>query len=216
MKPVIILGAPLLAFCVGIPIAVSSLPRAKPIQSANHQKPVAREVGEVERLYGFPVFRTHASYFAPADLEELIQRSELIAIGKTPKNVTEGKAVIPRADDGTIYGVYTEVPFKIAKTFKGDKKLKEITLAQAAAVIPAENEQPAYIQIVGEYTPIEPNTRYLMFLKKPTPETDNPNLYVPIGVIYGQHNLVSDEEEKKFPDRTFKEIRKLVRERFKE
>jgi hypothetical protein len=216
MKRAIILGASLLAFCIGISIAVSSSPRAKPIQSTNHQKPVARKVVNVERLYGFPVFRSHASYFAPADIEEMIQRSELVVIGKTPKNITEGKAVIPRADDGTIHGVYTEVPFKITKTFQGDKNLKDITLAQAAAVIPSENGQPAYIQIVGEYTPVEPNTRYLMFLKKPTPETDNPNLYVPVGVVYGQHNLTSDAEEKKFPDSTFKTLRKLVRERFKE
>ena len=216
MKRIIILGAPLLAFCVGISIAVSSSLRAKPIQSTNHQKPVARKAVNVERLYGFPVFRSHASYIAPADIEEMIQRSELIVIGKTPKNVTEGKAVIPRADDGTIHGVYTEVPFKITKTFQGDKNLKDITLGQAAAVIPSENGQPTYIQIVGEYTPVEPNTRYLMFLKKPTPETDNPNLYVPVGVVYGQHNLTSDAEEKKFPDSTFKTLRKLVRERFKE
>lgn len=216
MKRVIILGASLLAFCVGIPIAVSSSLRARPIPSTNHQKPVARKVGDAERLYGLPVFRTHASYIAPENIEEMIQRSELIVIGKTPKNVTEGKAVIPRADDGTIHGVYTEVPFKITKTFKGDKNLKEITLGQAAAVIPSENGQPEYIQIVGEYTPVEPNTRYLMFLKKPTPETDNPNLYVPIGVAYGQHNLTSDAEEKKFPDSTFKAIRKLARELFKE
>ena len=94
--------------------------------------------------------------------------------------------------------------------------MKEITLGQAAAVILSENGQPAYIQTVGEYTPVEPNTRYLMFLKKPTPETDNPNLYVPIGVVYGQHNLTSDVEEKNFPDHTFKSLRKLVRERFKE
>ena len=119
MKRVIILGASLLAFCVGTPIAVSSLLQAKPIQSTNHRKPVAREVGNVERLYSFPVFRSHTSYIAPADIEEMIQRSDLIVIGKTPKNVTEGKAVIPRADDGTIHGVYTEVPFQIAKTFKG-------------------------------------------------------------------------------------------------
>ncbi len=216
MKRVIISVAPLLAFCVGISIAVSSSLRAKPIQSTNYQKPVARKVVNVERLYGFPVFRSHASYIAPADIEEMIQRSALVVIGKTPKNVTEGKAVIPRADDGTIHGVYTEVPFKITKTFQGDKNLKDITLGQAAVVIPSENGQPAYIQIVGEYTPVEPNTRYLMFLKKPTPETDNPNLYVPVGVVYGQHNLTSDAEEKKFPDSTFKTLRKLVRERFKE
>lgn len=216
MKRFIILGASLLAFCIGLPIAVSSSQRAKPIQSTSQQKPVARGVGDVERLYGLPVSRTHASYIAPDNIEEMIQRSDLIVIGKTPKSVTEGKAVIPRADDGTIHGVYTEVPFKITKTFKGDKNLKEITLGQAAAVIPSENGQPAYLQIVGEYTPVEPNTRYLMFLKKPTPETDNPNLYVPIGVAYGQHNLTSDAEEKKFPDPTFKVLRKLVRERFKE
>jgi hypothetical protein len=216
MKRVIILGASLLAFCVGIPVAVSSSLRTKPVQSTNPQKSVVREMGGVERLYGLPVFRTHASYIAPDDIEEMIRRSDLIVIGKTPKNVAEGKAVIPRADDGTIYGVCTEVPFNITKTFKGDKNLKEITLAQAAAVIPSENGQPAYIQIVGEYTPVEPNTRYLMFLKKPTPETDNPNLYTPIGVAYGQHNLTSDAEEKKFPDYLFKSLRKLVRERFKE
>ena len=216
MKRVIILGASLLTFSVGVPIAVSSSLRSIPIPSTNHHKTTARQVVGVERLYGFPVSRSHASYIAPADIEEMIQRSDLIVIGKTSKNVTQGKAVIPRADDGTIYGVYTEVPFKITKTFKGDKNLKEITLGEAASVIPSENGKPAYIQIVGEYTPVEPNTRYLMFLKKPTPETDNPNLYVPIGVAYGQHNLTSDAEEKKFPDYAFKTLRKLVRERFKE
>lgn len=216
MKRVIILGASLLAFCVGIQVAVSSSLRTKPTQSTNLQQSVAREMGGVERLYGLPVFRTHASYIAPDDIEEMIRRSELIVIGKTPKNVTEGKAVLPRTDDGTIHGVYTEVPFKISKTFKGDKDLKEITLAQAAAVVRPEDGTSAYIRVLGEYTPVEPNTRYLMFLRRGKLSSGSENLYTPIGVVYGQHNLTSDAEAKKFPDHTFKSLRKLVRERFKE
>jgi len=216
MKRVIILGVSLFAFCAGIPVAVSSSIRTKPIQSTNPQKPVVREMGGVERLYGLPVFRTHASYIAPDDIEEMIRRSELIVIGKTPKNVAEGKSVLPRDDEGTIHGAYTEVPFKISKTFKGDKDLKEITLAQAAAVVRPEDGKPAYIQVLGEYTPVEPNTRYLMFLKRGNPGSGGEHLYTPIGVVYGQHNLTSDAEEKKFPDYLFKSLRKLVRERFKE
>jgi hypothetical protein len=216
MKRVIILGASLSVFCIGIPIAVSSSLRAKPIQSTNRQKPVVRQVGDVERLYGLPVFRTHASYIAPDNIEEMIQRSELIVIGKTPKNVTEGKAVLPRASDGTIHGVYTEVPFNISRTFKGNKDIKEITIAQSAAVVRLEDGTPPYLQVMGEYTPMEPNTRYLMFLRRGTPGSGGEHLYVPIGVAYGQHNLTSDTEEKKFPDPIFKSIRKLARERFKE
>jgi hypothetical protein len=173
-------------------------------------------MGGVERLYGLPVFRTHASYFVPENIDELIQKSELIVIGKTPKNVSEGKAVLPRADDGTIYGAYTEVPFKISKTFKGNKNLKEITLAQGAAVVRPEDRKSAYIRVVGDYTPVEPNTRYLMFLMRGTPGSGGENLYTPVALVYGQHNLTSDAEEKKFPDPTFKSLRKLVRERFKE
>ena len=112
MKRVIILGASLLALCVGI-----------------------------------PALRTHAtSYMAPDNIDELIQRSSLIVIGKTPKSLTEGKAVLPRTKDGTIHGVYTEVPFKISKTFKGNKNLKQITIAEAAAVVRPGNGKPAYIQ----------------------------------------------------------------------
>lgn len=217
MRRVIILGAIASVFGVGSAVAFYPSIGTRPAQNANqHQELVAKKAHQIERLYGFPASRTHASYIAPDNIEEMIQRAELIVIGKTPKKVTEGRTVVPRDAEGTIHGVYTEVPFKIQKTFKGNKDIKEIVLAQAAGVVHPTDGTQAYLQIAGDYTPVEPNTAYLMFLVKGHASQDGDNIYTPIGVAYGQHNLASDDEEKKFPDPIFKQIRKLARERFRE
>jgi hypothetical protein len=183
---------------------------ARPVIRGNPTSSVIRE-----RINGYPVMRTHGDIISVDNVNELMERSDIIVIGKTSKSITEGIATLPRDSDGDIYSPYTEVPFKVNKVFKGDKGLKEIRLGQEAALIQEPNK-PSYVRIFGDYVPVEPNTKYLMFLKKGMPGSGAEDLYFPVGIIFGQHNLVSDNEETRYPNATFRQIRKLVRQQFKE
>jgi hypothetical protein len=206
MRRIIFLSA-LLLIGATAPIALSSDGFSNSKNTSSNSVP--------EMIDGYPVSRTHGSIITVDTVGELMQRSDLIVIGKTTKSITQGTPTLPRDSDGGIYGVFTEVDFKVQKVFKGDKNLKEIRLGQQAAFIQEPGQQP-YVRVFDEYTPMEPNTKYLMFLKKGLPGTLGENLYFPVGVYFGQHNLVSDAEEKRASNKVFKEIRKLVRQQFKE
>jgi hypothetical protein len=167
-----------------------------------------------EMIDGFPLVRTSASFMFPDNIDDLIAKSEVIVIGKTDRSVAQAIQTIPRNSDGWVFGAFSEVPFKVTKVFKGDKDLKEIRLGQAAALI--EEKGRSYIQAIDDYIPMEPNQKYLLFLQKGMSGTPGENLYFSTGLIFGQHNLENNKEEEAFTYPLFKEIRKAVKERFKE
>jgi hypothetical protein len=167
-----------------------------------------------EMIDGLPVVRISGSIIPINDLDDLIAKSDLIVIGKTDKSIKQAIPYLPRDSEGFIYGAVSEVSFKISKIFKGDKGLKEIRLGQQAALI--EEKGQSYIRVFDEYMPMEPNQKYILFLSKGMPGTLGESLYFSTGVMFGKHSLENNKEEEAFPDPTFKEIRKAVKQRFKE
>jgi hypothetical protein len=167
-----------------------------------------------EMIDGLPVMRTFGSIITPDNIDDMISKSEIIVIGKTDKSVRQAISTLPRNSDGVIYSAFSEVPFKVTKVFKGDKDLKEIRVGQLAALI--EEKGQSYIRAIEDYMPMEPNQKYVLFLQKGMPGTLGEKLYFSTGVIFGQHNLENNKEEEAFTEPTFKEIRKAVKERFKE
>jgi hypothetical protein len=177
----------------------------QPKQSLQKQK---------ETIDGLPVRRRTGDIITVANIDELIEKSEIIAIGRTEKSIGEAKATIPRDSEGFIYAPFSEVPFKVLKVFKGDKKLKEIRVGQTAAVVQEGDRQ--FVLVFDSYMPMEPNQKYVLFLQKGIPGSPGEDLYFSTSVMFGQHNLENNREEEAFGDPTFKQIRKAVKERFKE
>ena len=214
MKCVLIAIAVLLSMSGSTFANASSRTSQKPNQvPATTAKPVHSP--QREFIGKYPVVRTHASFIVPESLEDMANKAELIVIGRATKSLTDGVVTLPRDSEGFIVAPYTEVPFKVNKVFKGNKDLKEIRLGQPAALIQEPGQKP-HVRIMGDYTPVEPNKKYLMFLIKGTPGSGGENLYFAIGVVYGQHALTSDSEEKAHPTELFKQIRKLARQQYKE
>jgi hypothetical protein len=102
-----------------------------------------------EMIDGLPVVRTFGDFMTVDNIDELIEKSDIVAIGKTSKSVREAIPMLPKTPDGTIYSAFSEVPLKINKIFKGDKSLKEIRVGQLAAVI-QENGR-SYIRAFDQY-----------------------------------------------------------------
>jgi hypothetical protein len=166
-----------------------------------------------EMIDGLPVVRTLGDFMTIENIDELTAESELIVIGKTAKSIREVAPVLPKLPDGTIVAPFSVVPFKVNKVFKGDKSLKEIPVGQTAAVI--QENGKSYIRTFDQYMPIEPNQKYILFLQKGLPGSEGEDVYFSTGVIFGQHNTSNDKEVEAYPDNRFKEIRKIVKERFK-
>jgi hypothetical protein len=211
-------------FKIGIAAVFVAIGTAIALSQSNSDKVTAKPKPQLEAIQSFqqkretiaglPARRVSGDIITVANIDELIGKSEIIAIGKTDKSIREAKAILPRDSDGFIYAPFSEVPFKVQKVFKGDKKLKEIRVGQAAAVIQEGEKQ--FVRIFDGYTPMEPNQKYVLFLQKGMPGTAGEDLYFSTSVMFGQHNLENNKEQAAFPDLTFKEIRKAVKERFKE
>ncbi|MBW4542531.1 MAG: hypothetical protein KME43_25875 [Myxacorys chilensis ATA2-1-KO14] len=169
-----------------------------------------------ESINGKPVSRSFGSIMPISGLEDLIARADIIVIGKTDKSVTDVPAILIKDFEGFVHQAISEVPFKATKVFKGDPVLKTIRVGQQAAMVQQNGRM--VVRVLDEYSPMEPGKKYLLFLKKGAAGTEGENLYFPLGVMYGKYNLdgTDSKEEATFPDPTFKEIKKAVKERFKE
>lgn len=179
------------------------------VAQPNHVKlsPHAERIGNLE------VRRSMMEcIYAPDNIEKLIAKSDIIAIGEPATSVTESKTLIQRYSNGSVIGAISEVEFKVSKVFKGDFNAKSIKVGQQAAVM-TDKRNRKFIQVLEGYQPMEKNKKYLLFLRKGL----SGNLYFPNGVMYGKHNTDgTDKEEAKSIDVKVNAIRKLALERFKE
>ncbi|WP_375473201.1 hypothetical protein [uncultured Nostoc sp.] len=213
MKKHSLIALILISVLSGLANAASLQARPKLIAGT---KPQVHQVSsqKVETIKGLPVKRLPGSIIPIDGLDDLIAKSDLIVIGKTDKSVAEARSIIGRDREGFIATAVSEVPFKVSKVFKGDLTLKEISLGQQAAVVP-ENWK-SYIRVFDEYTPLEPGKKYVLFLRKGIATGEG--LYFPTGVMYGKYNVDGGDarEDAAFDDPTFKAIKKVVKDRFKE
>lgn len=203
----------LIPVLAGLAIVASLQVRPKSIAKT---KPQVHQVSfqEVETIKGLSVKRLPGSIIPIDGLDDLIAKSDLIVIGKTEKSVAEARSIIDRDHEGFIATAISEVPFKVSKVFKGDPTLKEIRLGQQAAVV--QENGTSYIRVFDEYTPLEPGKKYVLFLRKGIGAGEE--LYFPTGVMYGKYNVDGGDprEDAAFDDPMYKDIKKAVKDRFKE
>lgn len=168
--------------------------------------------GQIQKYRGMPVRLSMGSIIPVGGVDGMIAQSDLIVIGKVEKTIEETPPTIESEDDG-VTAALTYVPLTIKKVFKGDAALKntQIILGQQAAILKDKKGNP-YASILEGFSPFQKG-KYLLFLKR----SMDGKAYFPVGVYYGKHNLDStDLEEEKTQNDEVKNIRKVVKEKFKD
>jgi hypothetical protein len=192
------------------PKIIATPPHSATSQLGGHSK---ASTSKVEKINGLPVKRLEASISGPTNVEGLIKESELIVIGTIDQSLEESKSVISRDSEGGISNFASVVDFSIKKVLKGDPNLKKQTIKVGQGMIITNNaEGKPYVLAIENIYPFKKKGRYLLFL---TPG-DPPNYYATT-LFYGRHNLDgTDTSEDNIDSPSFKEVRKLVRQQFKD
>jgi hypothetical protein len=167
----------------------------------------------VETIDGLPVQRVETCIAGPIDIEGLIKGSELIVIGTIEESLKESKTVISRSSNGAPSSFASVVNFKINKVLKGEQNLnrKNIKIGQGLIITKGADKKP-YILAYENIYPFKKKGRYLLFLTSGGSST-----YYATTLFYGRHNLDgTDTSEENIDDLSFQEVRKLVRQRFKD
>lgn len=184
----------------------------------NKNTPIAQSaeyapISSSEVIEGLTVSRTMGSIIVPSNIDEMIQKSDLIIIGKPTQSITESTPLIQRDSEGYISEAISLTQFKVQRVLKGVPYSDTIAIGQAAAVITDSQTGRTYLQVVDEYQPLVKNAKYILFLQK---GLNNSPLYFPSGVYYGKVNIDgADPTEAKIPVVEFQSIRKAVMEKFK-
>ena len=153
------------------------------------------------------------SFVVPDDVDDMIRKSDLVLIGQSEQSLEEAASRLERAPDGLPMGMTSVFKVKVRKMFKGNPRMKTVRVAQSIG-IRKDRQGKRYIDRPDAIVqPLKKGARYLLFLKK----GNGINAYFPAGMYYGKHNLDGkDTEENTINDPKFREIQKIVRQRFKE
>jgi hypothetical protein len=168
--------------------------------------------GHLQTYKGMPVQLTMGSLTPVGGVDGMIAQSDLIVIGKVEKTIEEAGPTILAEVDGVVDAV-TYVPLTIQKVFKGDPTLKstQIVLGQQAAVL-KDKKGNFYASVFEGFSPFQKG-KYLLFLRR----SADGKAYFPVGVFFGKHNLDgTDLEEEKTSYEDIKNIRKIMKEKFKD
>ncbi len=153
------------------------------------------------------------SFIAPADVDEMVRTSDLILIGQSEQSLEEATPQLTYAPDGLVMGVISLFKVKVHRVFKGNPRLKTVTVAQSIGIRKNAKGERYVDRVDAPVQPMKKGGRYLLFLKK----GNGISAYFPTGLYYGKHNLDGkDSEENTIQDETFRTIQKEVRQRFKE
>jgi hypothetical protein len=200
--------------CIAIPVVTACVPHST--VSSPSIKPSSANIestSTAETIDGLPVQRLDASIVGPTDIEGLIKESQLIVIGTIEQSLEEATPIIRRDSDGEISSAVSMADFKVKKIFKGNQSLKNqlIKVGYSMAIVSEQGEKP-YIRAVENVYPYQKKGRYLLFLSE-----GGSSGYYATTLFVGRHNLDgSDKSEENINDPSFQEIRKLVRQRFKD
>ena len=208
-----VIAATILAALVFLPKLTTS--NVLPVsQASSHNHPHNHsQAKSIERIDGLPVRRRSGAFASPENLDELINLSTLIVIGKVNKNLRESEPLITRDAEGFISEAVSFTDMKVNKVFKGDANIKgqTIKIGQHVAILKDESGNE-YISAVEGAQPFQKG-RYLLFLQK----ANGVDAYVPLGLYFGRHNLDNtDNSEESIDSLSFQDMRKLVRQRFKD
>ena len=151
-------------------------------------------------------------------LDELKESADLIVIASTDTTLTDASPVILDASGQNIsitniksladmQKSYTPRSFKVHKVIKGDKSIKNVTVAESVI-------GPYYTGLIalnGEYI-AKADTKYLMFLKA---DENNPNLYYTY-LTQGKFNVDGKDSKRTLPvdNKMLNEIKKEYKAEF--
>ncbi|MEH1998612.1 MAG: hypothetical protein V7L00_07625 [Nostoc sp.] len=165
-----------------------------------------------EIVEGLTVTRTEGNIIVPKDLEDLIAKSDIIAIGKPTESITESTPLIQRDFGGYVTEAISQTEFKVQRVLKGASYSDTLLIGQQAAIVADRITGKSSLQVLEDYQPLVKNAKYILFQKG----LNGSPLYFPVGVYYGKFNVDgTDQAENKIEDLDFKLIRKDVIERFK-
>jgi hypothetical protein len=184
-----------------------------------------------------PVQRSLARYYTYDNVDDLESAADLIIFGKPQASLEDSQPIsIPKSEqakkdpvvnesvvvrdeqDGSMIDTYTITLVKVQKVLKGTFEEKEIRVLQPAAVV-QELNQPPFISMVSDYTPLRKNTKYLLFLK----EVDTANLpnlagaYSILSINQGKFNFdKADTEETDLEDENeqYRQLKLKVKKRY--
>ena len=148
-------------------------------------------------------------------LDELKESADLIVVASTDTTFTDCKSVIINEFNQKTNNInaaimeksYTPRDFKVHKVIKGDKSIKNVTVAESVI-------GPYYTGLIalnGEYI-AKADTKYLMFLKA---DENNPNLYFTY-LTQGKFNVDGKDSKRTLPvdNKMLNEIKKEYKAEF--
>ena len=148
-------------------------------------------------------------------LDELKENADLIVVASTDTTFTDCKSVIINEFNQKTNNInaaimeksYTPRDFKVHKVIKGDKNIKNVTVAESVI-------GPYYIGLIalnGEYI-AKADTKYLMFLKA---DENNPDLYYTY-LTQGKFNVDGKDSKRTLPvdKKMLNEIKKEYKAEF--
>ena len=148
-------------------------------------------------------------------LDELKESADLIVVASTDTTFTDCKSVIINEFNQKTNNInaaimeksYTPRSFKVHKVIKGDKSIKNVTVAES--VIWPYNS--GFLALNGEYI-AKADTKYLMFLKA---DENNPNLYFTY-LTQGKFNVDGKDSKRTLPvdNKMLNEIKKEYKAEF--
>ncbi|MEH2282430.1 MAG: hypothetical protein V7K90_14060 [Nostoc sp.] len=198
-------------------IAAIALFGAGLVTANNTTNSLAQSIEQVsvntEIVEGLTVRRTEGNIIIPKDVEDLIAKSDIIAIGKATQSLPESTPLIQRDFEGYVTEAISQTEFKVQRVLKGTSYSDTLLIGQQAAIVADRITGKSFLQVFDDYQPLVKNAKYILFLKK---GLNGSRLYFPIGVYYGKFNVDgTDQAENKIENSDFKLIRKDVIERFK-
>lgn len=177
-----------------------------------------------------------ANYVIYNDVAALESAAELIVVGRPqasledsqPTSIPESEkakkkpilneSVMVKDAQGAIVDQYTITAIKVQKVFQGKVTETEIKIVQPAAAIQQPN-QPAYILATEDYTPMQKNAKYLLFLKEVDTVT-YPNLtgvYTILSASQGKFNFDktdSAEADMEAKNAQYRELKEKVKKKY--
>lgn len=174
-------------------------------------------IGALVFVIGSPVITpphsaSALSVIAPENAEQMVQKSDLIVIGDVQDLIETAETRFDRNSRGEVTGAYSTVRVRLRKVFKGNPKIREILVGQPVVWGTSRNGKRYARSIDVDVKPFK-KARYLLFLKKGL----GADAYFPVGIVYGKYNLDGkDQSEENLQWTGFQEMRKVVRQRYKE
>lgn len=173
---------------IAITTVITGLVLTFGIWSANSLK-IATSKNEASR--SLPVVKVQGNHILFDSIEEVEKYADLIVVGKTTKDLEEGRPVVVRFPHGGIEDYYTLTPFEIKKVLKGSTDSNEIQVIQGAVTMNEAGKQ--FILMNEDYSLLKRNSPYVLFLAK----VDGVG-YSPISLNQGKFSLdKTDQEERK-------------------